>query len=105
MAPYPITLLPASSLLDCFSALFLHFASQPHFRNGETKVNVLRGNLILACKDFREEVTMDVENVLATAVFRVVGENGFWVKEKTLQMASEISLKEIKTVVTPVVIL
>lgn len=40
MAPYPITLFPASSLLACFSALFPHFLPQPHLRNAETKVNL-----------------------------------------------------------------
>lgn len=40
MAPYPITLFPASSLLACFSALFPHFLPQPPLRNAETKVNL-----------------------------------------------------------------
>lgn len=86
MTPYPITLFPASSLLACFSALFPQFLPLPYLRNAEIKSGSFftRDNLIFACRDFREVVAMFVEHILATALFRAVGENAILIKGKKL---------------------
>lgn len=58
----------------------------PYLRNAEVKSGSFftRGNLIFACRDFREVVAIFVESILAAALFRAVGENGILIKGKKL---------------------